>query len=542
MKKILISVMVLAVAAMGFVSCQKDQTSGLQFTATMSEQVSGDNGKTAYDAANGLHWEAGDTIVVMSAGGYWGVFTADPESGNPRNAVFNECNTLWGEEYYTMTLRDDNAPYFAVYPADENTCMFLWDAVYNIMASGSDINYFAYFPMEYNTVGGELTHFPMMAYSSTTNLQFKNAGGAIRLNLTKAGVNVSRIVVSSFYGEQLAGAFDSGFSADGEPEVTVFSNPDWYIYPQWLPDSVAVNCSGAPSIAEGHDFFIPLPAGTYSDLIFTIYTNDGRVCTKSMNENATINIVRSQYSTITLGEGSLNFVSRGFDYVNGLFTVNSNGKQVYFAKGNLQYINLMEWRFAAHQYDFLGTWNLSAWDLFGWSTDYGNWFGLSTSTNSIDYARDFVDWGTQIGDGETWYTLSSAEWDYVLNTRTNAVSKKGMATVNDVHGLILLPDAWTLPAGLTFVSGTGWNRNQYTAAEWHQMETAGAVFLPAAGFRYGTELGYVGANGGYWSSTPDGEDYAYYMHFDNASVYDIVFGDVRYSGHSVRLVKDYQGN
>lgn len=342
MKKILISVMALAVAAMGFVSCQKDQTGGLQFTATMSEQVSGDNGKTAYDAANGLHWEAGDTIVVMSAGGYWGVFTADPESGNPRNAVFNECNTLWGEEYNTMTLRDDNAPYFAVYPADENTCMFLWAGVYDIMASGSDINYFAYFPMEYNTVGGELTHFPMIAYSSTTNLQFKNAGGAIRLNLTKAGVNVSRIVVSSGDGEQLAGAFDSGFSVDGEPEVTVFSNPDWHINWTYLPDSVVVNCSGAPSIAEGHDFFVPLPAGTYIDLIFTIYTDDGRVCTKRMNENATINIVRSQYSTITLGEGSLNFASRGFDYVNGLFTVNSNGKQVYFAKGNLQYIN-MEW-------------------------------------------------------------------------------------------------------------------------------------------------------------------------------------------------------
>ena len=541
MKKILISVMALAVAAMGFVSCQKDQTSGLQFTATMSEQVSGDNGKTAYDAANGLHWEAGDTIVVISET-EWGVFTATPESGNPRNAVFNECNTLWGESYgETMTLRNETAPFFAVYPADENTVRFLFTSWSDIYEDGYDINYFAYFPMEYNTVGGELTHFPMMAYSSTTNLQFKNAGGAIRLNLTKAGVNVSRIVVESGDGEQLAGAFDSGFSVDGEPEVTVFSNPDFYIYPQWLPDSVAVNCSGAPSIAEGHDFFVPLPAGTYSDLIFTIYTDDGRVCTKRMNENATINIVRSQYSTITLGEGSLNFASRGFDYVNGLFTVNSNGKQVYFAKGNLQYIN-MEWRFAAHQYDFLGTWNLYAWDLFGWSTDYGNWFGLSTSTNSIDYARDFVDWGTQIGDGETWYTLSNAEWDYVLNTRTNAVSKKGMATVNDVHGLILLPDAWTLPAGLTFVSGIGWNRNQYTAAEWHQMETAGAVFLPAAGLRYGTEVGDVGRDGFYWSSTPYGEYDAGDMGFGGYYVSYDVYNYYRCNGHSVRLVQDYQGN
>ena len=540
MKKILTSVMTLAVAAMGFVSCQKDQTSGLQFTATMSEQVSGDNGKTAYDAANGLHWEAGDTIVVMSAGGYWGVFTADPESGNPRNAVFNECNTLFGEEYYTMTLRDDNAPYFAVYPADENTCMFLWEGVYGIMASGSDINYFAYFPMEYNTVGGELTHFPMIAYSSTTNLQFKNSGGAIRLNLTKAGVNVSRIVVSSDDGEQLAGAFDSGFSVDGEPEVTVFSNPDWFIYPQWLPDSVAVNCSGAPSIAEGHDFFVPLPAGTYRNLTFTIYTDDGRVCTKTMNANATLNIVRSQYSTITLGEGSLEFVDP--NAINGLFTVNANGKKVYFAKGNLQNIN-GEWRFAEHQYDYLGTYSATAWDLFGWSTAATN-FGMSTSTDEDDYSS-FVDWGTQIGDGHTWYTLSIDEWNYVISGRTNAAIKKGIATVNGIQGWILLPDTWTLPAGLRFNSGTSssttWTRNQYTAAEWEQMEAAGAVFLPAAGFRIWTEIYYVGTVGEYWSSTPCTEWTAYGMDFGSGGM-SYYSGYEREDGLSVRLVQDYQGN
>lgn len=539
MKKILISVMALAVAAMGFVSCQKDQTSGLRFTATMSEQVSGDNGKTAYDAANGLHWEAGDTIVVMSET-EWGVFTATPESGNPRNAVFNECNTLWGESYgETMTLRNETAPFFAVYPADENTVMFLNDSWSIIYGEGYDINYFAYFPMEYNTVGGELTHFPMMAYSSTTNLQFKNAGGAIRLNLTKAGVNVSRIVVTSGDGEQLAGAFDSGFSVDGEPEVTVFSNPDWFIYPQWLPDSVAVNCSGAPSIAEGHDFFVPLPAGTYRNLTFTIYTNDGRVCTKAMNANATLNIVRSQYSTITLGEGSLEFVDP--NAINGLFTVNANGKKVYFAKGNLQNIN-GEWRFAEHQYDYLGTYSATAWDLFGWSTTATN-FGMSTSTDRNDYSGSFAKWGTQIGDGETWETLSKDEWNYVLN---RDASKKGVGTVTtddnrQIRGLILLPDAWTLPAGLTFNSGTGsWTRNQYTAAEWEQMEAAGAVFLPAAGYRLGTVLYSGGTYGYYWSSTPYDEGYAHIMYFYGAGVY--YANRNRYCGHSVRLVQEYHGN
>ena len=535
MKKILTSVMALAVAAMGFVSCQKDQTSGLQFTATMSEQVAGDNGKTAYDAANGLHWEAGDTIVVMSET-EWGVFTATPESGNPRNAVFNECNTLWGESYgETMTLRNETAPFFAVYPADENTVMFLNDSWSIIYGEGYDINYFAYFPMEYNTVGGELTHFPMMAYSSTTNLQFKNSGGAIRLNLTKAGVNVSRIVVTSGDGEQLAGAFDSGFSVDGEPEVTVFSNPDWYIYPEWLPDSVAVNCSGAPSIAEGHDFFVPLPAGTYRNLTFTIYTNDGRVCTKTMNANATLNIVRSQYSTITLGEGSLEFVDPNI--INGLFTVNAEGKQVYFSRGNLIY-SYGEWRFFPVQYYYVGAYNTTTWDLFGWSTAATN-FGMSTSTSDNDYSGSFVDWGTQIGDGHTWYTLSYDEWGYVFD-RANG-DKMGFGSVRDnsgrYNGIILLPDEWTLPAGLTFSSSwsNGWNTNQYTEAQWQQMEAAGAVFLPAAGYRLGDVVSDTRFYAYYWSSTP----VAYYWYYSGS---DNHRGSGRRYGQSVRLVKDYQGN
>ena len=40
-------------------------------------------------------------------------------------------------------------------------------------------------------------------------------------------------------------------------------------------------------------------------------------------------------------------------YVNGLFTVNEQGTQVYFSQGNLQYTE-GQWRFAEHQYDILG--------------------------------------------------------------------------------------------------------------------------------------------------------------------------------------------
>lgn len=49
--------------------------------------------------------------------------------------------------------------------------------------------------------------------------------------------------------------------------------------------------------------------------------------------------------------------------------MNSNGNVVRFSPGNLQYKNGEGWRFAEHQYDYIGAWDISNWvDLFGWGT------------------------------------------------------------------------------------------------------------------------------------------------------------------------------
>ena len=41
--------------------------------------------------------------------------------------------------------------------------------------------------------------------------------------------------------------------------------------------------------------------------------------------------------------------------LNGRFTINANGDQVIFSQGNLQYqASTQTWRFAEHQYDFVG--------------------------------------------------------------------------------------------------------------------------------------------------------------------------------------------
>ena len=238
----------------------------------------------------------------------------------------------------------------------------------------------------------------------------------------------------------------------------------------------------------------------------------------------------------------------------GLFSVSAT-RQVRFSQGNLQYqASTNTWRFAEHQYDYVGSDNrsisstYSGWiDLFGWGT--GSNPTLS-SQNNEDYGP-FVDWGcNRISNGANtanrWRTLTIAEWEYLLYYRTDAPSKCGTGNINGVGGLIILPDSWTLPSECSFTSGfttydgnndLDWTHNSYTLAQWAQMEGAGAVFLPAAGYRDGTSVCSVGNYGYYWSSAPGYEIYAYTMSFGSYYLYATDY-NIRDYGFSVRPVLD----
>ena len=263
----------------------------------------------------------------------------------------------------------------------------------------------------------------------------------------------------------------------------------------------------------------------------------------------------------------------------GKFSVSAT-KQVQFSQGNLQYqASTNTWRFGEAQYSVVGTGNstdipgnvansdnrsisstYSGWiDLFGWGTSgYNNKYPYMTSISYSDYgdgnndiAGTEYDWGVHnaISNGGNkkglWRTLTKDEWTYLFCTRTNASSKYGMATVSGISGVVILPDSWTLPSGLTFKSGkassTGYEYystvNEYTAAEWQKMENAGAVFLPASGRRSGSTVYRVGNYGYFWSSSYYSSGSAYYLYFYSSYV-NVDNYDSRYYGYSVRLVQD----
>ena len=241
----------------------------------------------------------------------------------------------------------------------------------------------------------------------------------------------------------------------------------------------------------------------------------------------------------------------------GVFSV-APDKQVSFSQGNLQYLPAINlWKFADTQYEYLGNANkylkptFRNWvDLFGWSANNTTApFGVSTSTNVADYAGDFVDWGenTICGDAPgTWRTLSADEWEYLFEKRKNALQLRSKGSIDGHRGHILLPDDWVLPEGVQFVAEPDnltmeLDINTYTPAEWSIMEEAGAVFLPAAGRRDGTTVGYLVEYSGVWSSTSTTNTNAFhtYYNYDSQIIeHHWTSATSRINGRSVRLVHD----
>ena len=215
----------------------------------------------------------------------------------------------------------------------------------------------------------------------------------------------------------------------------------------------------------------------------------------------------------------------------GVFSVSDTTK-IRFSCGNLQYMPLTgEWRLARHQYESIGTSNFkinrayNGWiDLFGWaasgkqsgalcympyeSSPYDEDYIIGDSyANCLDGKFSYCDWGRNVicngGDDTTrWRVLTSDEYDYLLRRRKKADNLFTRATVNGIHGFVVLPDNWDDLYPSVLVRGaTSWGANNLTDDEWQHLEKNGAVMFPVTGFRENQRVKNVTSSGFYWSST-----------------------------------------
>ena len=430
---------------------------------------------------------------------------------------------------------------------------------------------------EVDSRGDQKVKVPMGAYSSSESLTFHNLCPLIKVVISNSMDNdfvLDHITVTA------ATAYLSGLcsaSVTGSPNdhigTMVSSSASHDV-------SLVFPLGDRPTIGRGdrdtYVYYIVAPEFDEDDVTITLYATTGQYATF---EKTDVSLCHNRMAEVSLTVEQWN--GQVLPLVDGVlpgaFSVSAM-QQVHFSQGNLQYqASTNTWRFAEHQYDYVGSANsnisfyYSGWiDLFGWGTSgwnsgancYQPW---STSQTNSDYypggayfnnltgtcsEADWA-WHNAISNGgnsvHLWRTLTRIEWIYLLDRRAGARSKCGTGNINGVVGMIILPDSWILPTGCTFISGftpsygadsgSGWSRNNYTLTQWAQMERAGAVFLPAAGARWGIDVVEVGVCGYYWSSSYCDEDWAYYLDFygyDQARTTDYH----RYGGFSVRPVLD----
>ena len=504
-----------------FAGCNKDKEAGTVLKASIEQHKS--DSKTSLNPTNGaINWTAGDKIIVYN-GTSSATFTLSAGAGST-NGTFNYA----GEFEITD---DTKAAYPETCVITDNGMTFTLPEEQNLASPGSFAN------------GAN----PMLGIKSGDGFTFVSVCGGLGLSLTGDNVDITAIEIVS-ENEMLTGTYTGYFNNDN---IDVANGTN----------SVRLNCTTTLT-AEPKEFYIVLPVGVLSngftlniyngtaDPIFTkTTTTDLTVELNKVKKMNTLNVVPTVAPTVPEGA------------INGLFTINANGDQVYFSKGNLMYIGSETphyWKFGDNQWDYGGDFNYShdesldigqlSWGTSGynhgavyyqpWNSGFSpesNYYAYGQTTYNLYDQNGQADWGyNAISNGGNtencgWRTLTFDEWQYVVLTRTTTSGIRfAKARVNGIGGVILLPDDWNsddYSFNNTNSLDASFSSNDITESQWATLEQFGTVFLPVG-------CGY------YWSSTPYTSNGTLAGVFAFNNVYGGFGGNERHFLANVRLVRN----
>ena len=544
----------------------------------ITETIKASNGdnkaatRAAVDVEAQFSWSEGDQIAVhVSDGKYYTTDALAAGAGGSDEAKFT---VSYPEDY----SRDA----FAVFPAS----IVATDATnYGQESAALDVT----LPASYTLaqVSGTTTPCPMIATNTGASWVFSQLCGMLRLTVN--GIPGSaRYLKIDFNGKKVQGDF--AIAIPVTPDVSTIATSAT----TGTDDIITITGLNLTDWTDGMVLNLPLPTGDYTDVTVTAYDSSNKAA-----HGVTCALKASGPYTATRAHGRKATASMLRNFISV-----SKDKKVVFAPGNLQYLGNADgtgtWRFAEHQYDFIGDgpsnesgfhgnvtvagytkYNNSAdkdaaRDLFGWGTSGCNGYNPWTTSESngsyvnvslIETNSDY-DWGVYhsasgnssekiINGGDySWRLFTSTEWAYAINRTSkvalNSVNNENLfaaATVVGVKGIILFPDNWTGSSDIDITygneSGDGYPKTVCDAETWAKFEKQGCVFLPAAHVRLGTALQNQN-EGKYWSSTvfmPFNNDWrGGSLDFDNTGTVFTSSNNktVRRYGLSVRLIREVE--
>lgn len=568
-----------AVAAMALMAgCKKDAVDHV----TLGVRAEGEGGSASKVIINPVY-DSIDEAHSHELVGYMPAWEADGSEQVKVNT--NSCSVLMANRAYVERVPSCST-YRAVYPASIVTTADLSDAA---IADGKvSVNLPSVQEYKVDAGGNQQVEMPMGAYLTEADawvrypeqaredaeLRFRNLCSLVKMTVENDQA-VDLVIKSLTLESSAAGLCGAGtvtltpatLNESGTSAVIKLSNND----SRKLTLAMGRN-EVVLSPSQSRSFYFVVPAFTTASQmtmgVFAVTTDGTQLYSFSRTGGSPVTLGRNQVAPVTVKIANVTPEAVGnLTTAGGRFKVDAAGRYVSFGSGNLIYSSTTGiFSFDSSQYAYSSSRNGAngEWEYFGWSTA-ATYFGMNTSTSTATYSGDFVDWGTRVGNGTTWRTLTREEWGYIFNTRPGGFDvtyrKYDDSADSTIHaryaqvrvcgkaGIILFPEqdtvgnpfAWPLAETdkpTVYNKQTdSWNNIDYTYAQWQALEAAGCVFLPAAGHRSGTSVTNAGTSGHYWSASLSSAAGACYLLFYGTGVYP-QYSNSRYYGFSVRLVQD----
>ena len=238
-----------------------------------------------------VHWSEEDIVQINGTN-----LPVIPDPNDPTRATISNVDTA---EEYVALYSPDNGGYI---PEREVVEAYFRPEV-------------PHTPDSFYTTGGN----PMVAYSTSTSLEFKNIGGLLRIGVT-GDASIASVMLSGNAGEPIAGHFEISKSdlASGSLDFAPGEGSA-----QFVSTSVTMTCTENVRLDANSPtyFYFALPAAEYTEgFTVTLTDSEGNTCLRQTHnsvsiERATLKSMepiafeKDKALTVTLGEIAANSVT-----------------------------------------------------------------------------------------------------------------------------------------------------------------------------------------------------------------------------------------